>query len=144
MGKHTSPQNLDQLSEDSVSKQEAAGKINLSMQVEGPGSDPKYFEGTGNLVLHDVDIGSIHLLGGIRNKLGAFNLPLPSDALNFNKLVVPFALEHDRVIFDRANLSGPLSKFEAFGEVNWVKQSRPARRFQISWKPKYTCPKANC
>ena len=120
--KHTSPQNVDQLSGDSVSKQEAAGKINLSMQVEGPGSDPKYFEGTGNLVLHDVDIGSIHLLGGIRNKLGAFNLPLPSDALNFNKLVVPFALEHDRVIFDRANLSGPLSKFEAFGEVNWVKQ----------------------
>ena len=74
------------------------------------------------MVLHDVDIGSIHLLGGIRNKLGAFNLPLPSDALNFNKLVVPFALEHDRVIFDRANLFWSSSKFEAFGEVNWVKQ----------------------
>ncbi|MEL0098225.1 MAG: AsmA-like C-terminal region-containing protein, partial [Opitutae bacterium] len=120
--KNPSSQKDDQINEDSEPKQATTGKINLSMQAEGPVSDAKYFEGPGNLVLHDVDIGSIHLLGGIRNKLGAFNLPLPSDALNFNELVVPFALEHDRVIFDRARLSGPLSKFEAIGEVNWVRQ----------------------
>jgi len=69
-----------------------------------------------------VDIGSIHILGGIRNKLGAFNLPLPSDALNFNRLEAPFRLDHDRISFDRAGLTGPLSKFEANGEVNWINQ----------------------
>ena len=53
------------------------GKIDLSLQAEGPSSNMKYFEGTGNFVLHDVDIGSIHILGGIRSKLGAFNLPFP-------------------------------------------------------------------
>ncbi len=101
-------------------KEDTSGKIDLSLQAEGPVSDAKYFEGTGNFSLHNVDIGSIHLLGGIRDKLGAFNLPLPSDALNFNRLDIPFILEHDRIIFDQANLHGPLSKFEANGEINWV------------------------
>ena len=97
------------------------GKINLSIQAEGPSSDPNYFEGTGNLTLYDFDIGSIHLLGGIRKKLGAFNLPLPSDALNFNHLEVPFILQHDRILFDKAILTGPLSKLVGEGEINWIK-----------------------
>ena len=96
------------------------GKIDLSLQAEGPSSDMKYFEGTGNFVLHDVDIGSIHILGGIRSKLGAFNIPLPSDALNFNRLEVPFSLEHERIIFDEATLLGPLSKVKSTGEINWM------------------------
>jgi hypothetical protein len=96
------------------------GKIDLSLQAEGPISNLKYFEGTGNFVLHDVDIGSIHILGGIRSKLGAFNLPLPSDALNFNRLEMPFTLEHERIIFDQANLLGPLSKVKSTGEINWI------------------------
>ena len=62
----------------------------------------------------------MHILGGIRSKLGAFNLPLPSDALSFNRLNAPFLLDHDRILFDQATLSGPLSTFDAKGEVNWV------------------------
>ena len=100
--------------------QKADGKIDLSLQAEGPSSNMKYFDGTGNFVLHDVDIGSIHILGGIRSKLGAFNLPLPSDALNFNRLEVPFSLEHERIIFDQAFLLGPLSKVKSTGEINWI------------------------
>ena len=102
---------------------DGGGKVNFSLQAEGPVSNPKYFEGTGNLLIHEVDIGSIHILGGVRNKLGTFNLPLPSDALYFNKLEIPFVLDHDRIFFDQAILSGPLSKFEAVGEVNWVGQT---------------------
>lgn len=103
-------------------KDEIGGKIDFSINAEGPISDFKHFEGTGNVEIYDVDIGSIHILGGIRNKLGAFNLPLPSDALNFNRLEAPFRLDHDRISFDRASLTGPLSKFEANGEVNWINQ----------------------
>jgi len=112
---------------------EADGKINFSIRAEGPISDLKHFEGTGKAEIYDVDIGSIHILGGIRNKLGAFNLPLPSDALNFNKLEAPFKLEHDRISFDQAILSGPLSKFTANGEVNWViEQVDLLARFQVA------------
>jgi len=98
------------------------GKIDFLINAEGPISDFKHFEGTGNVEIYDVDIGSIHILGGIRNKLGAFNLPLPSDVLNFNRLEAPFRLDHNRISFDRATLTGPLSKFEANGEVNWINQ----------------------
>ena len=112
---------------------ETNGKINFSIKAEGPISDLKHFEGTGNAQIHDVDIGSIHILGGIRNKLGAFNIPLPSDALNFNKLEAPFKLEYDRISFDQATLSGPLSKFTANGEVNWVnEQVDLLARFQVA------------
>lgn len=102
------------------SKKKQDGKIDLSFQAQGPISNPRYFEGSGTFLLHDVDIGSIHFLGGIRSKLGAFNLPLPSDAFNFNRLEVPFLIEHERVIFDQASLLGPLSKLVANGEVNWI------------------------
>jgi len=114
-------------------KERAGGKINFSIKAEGPVSDIKHFEGTGNSQIHDVDIGSIHILGGIRNKLGAFNLPLPSDALNFNKLEVPFKLEYNRISFDQAILSGPLSKFTANGEVDWVnEQVDLLAKFQVA------------
>lgn len=96
------------------------GRIDFSLQAEGPLSEYKHFEGSGNFKLYKVEIGTMHLLGGIRSKLGAFNLPLPSDALSFNQLNAPFLLDHDRILFDQATLLGPLSTFEAKGEVNWV------------------------
>ena len=112
---------------------ETGGKISFSIKAEGPISDLKHFEGTGNAQIHDVDIGSIHILGGIRNKLGAFNIPLPSDALNFNKLEAPFKLEYDRISFDQATLSGPLSKFTANGVVDWVdEQVDLLAKFQVA------------
>ena len=97
------------------------GRIDFSLQAEGPLSEPRHFEGSGNFDFYDVEIGTMHLLGGIRSKLGAFNLPLPSDALSFNRLNAPFLLDHDRILFDQATLSGPLSTFDAKGEVNWIK-----------------------
>jgi len=99
---------------------EEGGRIDFSLQAEGPLSEPRHFEGSGNFDFYDVEIGTMHLLGGIRSKLGAFNLPLPSDALSFNRLNAPFLLDHDRILFDQATLSGPLSTFDAKGEVNWV------------------------
>jgi hypothetical protein len=102
-------------------KSKEGGRINFSLQAEGPLSEPRHFEGSGNFDFYDVEIGTIHLLGGIRTKLGAFNLPLPSDALSFNRLNAPFLLDHDRILFDKATLSGPLSTFDAKGEVNWIK-----------------------
>ena len=97
------------------------GRIDFSLQAEGPLSEARHFEGSGNFEFYDVEIGTMHLLGGIRSKLGAFNLPLPSDALSFNRLNAPFLLDHDRILFDQATLSGPLSTFDAKGEVNWIK-----------------------
>ena len=108
--------------DNSRSQKNQDGKIDLSIKAQGPVSNPRYFEGSGTFILHDVDIGSIHLLGGIRSKLGAFNVPLPSDAFNFNKLEVPFLIEHERLIFDQASLLGPLSKLVANGEVDWISQ----------------------
>jgi hypothetical protein len=98
----------------------AEGSIDFSLQAEGPLSEYRHFEGSGNFKLYKVEIGTMHILGGIRSKLGAFNLPLPSDALSFNQLDAPFLLDHDRILFDQATLSGPLSTFEAKGDVNWV------------------------
>jgi len=105
----------------SQSDSKAEGIIDFSLQAEGPLSEYRHFEGSGNFKLYKVEIGTTHILGGIRSKLGAFNLPLPSDALSFNQLNGPFLLDHDRILFDQATLSGPLSTFEAKGEVNWVK-----------------------
>ena len=99
------------------------GIIDFSLQAEGPRSNLNYFQGTGNFIMQDFDIGSIHILGGIRSKLGAFNLPLPSDAFNFNKLEIPFILEQDRLLFNNARLLGPLSRLDATGEVNWVNEA---------------------
>ena len=114
-----STNNRDQsISSQLNSKEE--GRIDLSLQAEGPLSEYRHFEGSGNFKLYKVEIGTMHILGGIRSKLGAFNLPLPSDALSFNQLNAPFLLDHDRILFDQATLSGPLSTFEAKGEVNWV------------------------
>lgn len=95
------------------------GDFDLSLQAEGPFSDPHQFEGTGLFSLSDIAMGNINLLGGIRSKLGAFNLPLPSDALHFDNLQVPFVLDHEIIRFDNAKLSGPLSLIQAEGEVDW-------------------------
>ena len=94
------------------------GKLNISFTAEGPISDPMQFVGSGISVLTDVEIGSINFLGGIRSKLGAFNLPLPSDALSFNRLEAPFFIDHQFLRFDEINLSGPLSLLVANGDIN--------------------------
>ena len=122
---HVQDQEIEDADQDAVNtfkgKSKEGGRINFSLQAEGPLSEPRHFEGSGNFDFYDVEIGTIHLLGGIRTKLGAFNLPLPSDALSFNRLNAPFLLDHDRILFDKATLSGPLSTFDAKGEVNWIK-----------------------
>ena len=94
------------------------GKLNLSLLAEGPASDPLQFKGSGICILTDVEVGNINFLGGIRSKLGAFNLPLPSDALSFNRLEAPFHLDHEFMHFDEINLSGPLSLLTARGSIN--------------------------
>lgn len=102
--------------------QELAGLVNLSFNAEGPVTDPLQFTGTGNVTLSEVEIGSINLLGGIRSKLGAFNLPLPSDALNFNRLEAPFYIDQQFIRFDQIRLTGPLSLINASGEMNLAKK----------------------
>lgn len=122
LGNITPSQDSSSLNDQNDENKEIRGKVDLSIFAEGPSSDIKFYEGTGNIHFYDVDIGSIHFLGGIRERLGSFNFPLPSDALYFSNLEAPFALEQDRLIFDQAILSGPVSRIEAKGEVNWVKQ----------------------
>ena len=102
--------------------QELAGLVNLSFNAEGPVTDPLQFTGTGNVTLSEVEIGSINLLGGIRSKLGAFTLPLPSDALNLNRMEAPFYIDQQFIRFDQIRLTGPLSLINASGEMNLAKK----------------------
>jgi len=102
--------------------QELGGLVDLSFNAEGPVTDPLQFVGTGNFTLSEVEIGSINLLGGIRSKLGAFNLPLPSDALNFNRLEAPFYIDQQFIRFDQIRLTGPLSLIDANGEMDLAKK----------------------
>ncbi len=98
------------------------GLIYLSLSAKGPASDPLQFEGSGKFGLSEVEIGNINFLGGIRSRLGSFNLPLPSDALSFNQLDAPFLLDHEILRFENINLSGPLSLLTANGTTNLSKQ----------------------
>ncbi len=106
------------IKDEKINKDKLAGKLNLSLLAEGPASDPLQFKGSGICILTDVEVGNINFLGGIRSKLGAFNLPLPSDALSFNRLEAPFHLDHEFMHFDKINLSGPLSLLTAKGSIN--------------------------
>ena len=94
-------------------------KVDFSLLADGSFSDYTQFVGTGLINFRDVEVGNVNFLGGIKSKLGKFNLPLPSDALYFDQLKVPYVLDHENIRFDNAKLSGPLSVLLAKGELNW-------------------------
>ena len=89
--------------------------VNLNFSGIGPSDNPNQFEGTGAISLNDLDIGRINILGGIRKNLGRFNLPLPSDALRFNSLFIPYRIENQSLLFDNFELAGPISRISGAG-----------------------------
>jgi len=91
------------------------GLVNLNFSGIGPIDNPNQFEGTGTISLNDLDVGRINLLGGIRRNLGRFNLPLPSDALRFNSLFIPYRIENESLLFDNFELGGPISRISGAG-----------------------------
>lgn len=99
------------------------GLISLNFSGIGPSDNPNQFEGTGAISLNDLDIGRINLLGGIRKNLGRFNLPLPSDALRFNSLFIPYRVENETLLFDNFELAGPISRISGAGTCDINSQS---------------------
>ena len=91
------------------------GLVNLNFSGIGPSDNPNQFEGTGAISLNDLDVGRINILGGIRKNLGRFNLPLPSDALRFNSLFIPYRVENESLLFDNFELAGPISRISGAG-----------------------------
>ena len=112
------PQNTENRADNTSLK--SKGKINLYFSGTGPSDNYNQFVGTGTVSLNEIDVGSINILGGIRKNLGRFNLPLPSDALRFDSLNIPFRIENESVLFDDFELKGPVSRISGAGkcEIN--------------------------
>ncbi|MGB0354480.1 MAG: AsmA-like C-terminal region-containing protein [Opitutales bacterium] len=94
------------------------GILNLSLQAEGPISNPLQFEGTGMIQLNEPKIGQINLLGKISEGLSNLKIPLPSGAFSFNELIIPFKLNNETMSFDNLQLTGPISKISSKGSFN--------------------------
>ena len=103
-----------------LSKFESPGEgiLNISIQAEGPINNPLQFEGTGLIQLNEPKIGQINLLGKISEGLSNLKIPLPSGALSFNELIIPFELNNETMSFDNLQLSGPISKISSKGSFN--------------------------
>jgi hypothetical protein len=110
----------EQEDEFALSKFESPGEgiLNISIQAEGPINNPLQFEGTGLIQLNEPKIGQINLLGKISEGLSNLKIPLPSGALSFNELIIPFELNNETMSFDNLQLSGPISKINSKGSFN--------------------------
>ena len=95
-----------------------SGSLTISLQAQGPLNNPLQFEGTGMMQLEETKLGQINLLGGLSKGLSNLKIPLPTGALSFNELILPFELNNESIIFDKLTLNGPLSKITADGNLN--------------------------
>ena len=95
------------------------GIVSVSLEAEGPTNNPLQFEGTGKIHLKETTVGSINLLGKVSEGLKKLNLPVPTGALSFNDLEIPFSLNNETMSFDKLNLKGPISKISAEGSLNF-------------------------
>lgn len=105
--------------QDSQSPTNLGGTISVSLEAEGPTNNPLQFEGTGKIHLKETTVGSINLLGKVSEGLKKLNLPVPTGALSFNDLEIPFSLNNETMSFDKLNLTGPISKISAEGSLNF-------------------------
>ena len=96
------------------------GRVSIALQAKGPNDLPLQFEGTGRMVINEYKLGQINLLGNISKGLTNLNIPLPSGALSFSELILPFELNNESVFFNSLILNGPLSKITAEGSLNLV------------------------
>ena len=96
-----------------------AGTLSVSLEAEGPTNNPLQFEGTGKIHLKETTIGSINLFGKVSEGLKKLNLPVPTGALSFNDLEIPFSLNNETMSFNKLNLTGPISKISAEGSLNF-------------------------
>jgi hypothetical protein len=92
--------------------------LSISLKALGPLNNPLQFEGTGMLQLKESKISQINLLGGLSKSLSGLKIPIPSGALTFNELILPFEVNNESVIFDQLTMNGPLSKITANGNLN--------------------------
>ena len=72
------------------------------------------------MVINEYKLGQINLLGNFSKGLTNLNIPLPSGALSFSELILPFELNNESVFFNSLILNGPLSKITAEGSLNLV------------------------
>jgi hypothetical protein len=105
--------------QDFQSPNNLAGTLSVSLEAEGPTNNPLQFEGTGKIHLRETTVGSINLLGKVSEGLKKLNLPVPTGALSFNDLEIPFSLNNETMSFDKLNLTGPISKISAEGSLNF-------------------------
>ena len=105
--------------QDFQSPNNLAGTLSVSLEAEGPTNNPLQFEGTGKIHLKETTVGSINLLGKVSEGLKKLNLPVPTGALSFNNLEIPFSLNNETMSFDKLNLTGPISKISAEGSLNF-------------------------
>ncbi len=94
------------------------GTLSLSLQAEGPLSNPLQFEGSGMFHLKEPNIGQINLFGKISEGLSNLKIPLPTGAFSFNELIIPFNLNNETMSFDELKLGGPISKITSQGSFN--------------------------
>jgi hypothetical protein len=92
--------------------------LSISLNAIGPLHNPLQFEGTGMLQLNESKISQINLLGGLSKGLSGLKMPLPSGALSFNELILPFEINNESMVFDKLTMNGPLSKVTAKGNFN--------------------------
>jgi len=105
--------------QDFQSPANVGGTVSVSLEAEGPTNNPLQFEGTGKIHLKETTVGSINLLGKVSEGLKKLNLPVPTGALSFNDLEIPFSLNNETMSFDKLNLKGPISKISAEGSLNF-------------------------
>ena len=94
------------------------GTLSLSLQAQGPLSNPLQFEGSGMFHLKEPSIGQINLFGKISEGLSNLKIPLPTGAFSFNELIIPFNLNNETMSFDELKLGGPISKITSQGSFN--------------------------
>tara|TARA_B100001093_G_C26580476_1_gene907039 strand:- start:190 stop:921 length:732 start_codon:yes stop_codon:yes gene_type:complete len=117
-GFFTDHTDMDQNPEPKSTFKVDSGSLSISLQAQGPLNNPLQFEGTGMMQLEETKLGQINLLGGLSKGLSNLKIPLPTGALSFNELILPFELNNESIIFDKLTLNGPLSKITADGNLN--------------------------
>jgi len=91
------------------------GLLNMNVHARGPLGEIYRFDGYGDVVIRDEELGSIRLLGPLSQLLR--NTPLNFSFFNLDRMDVIFEIDREQIIITKLEINGDRTKIWANGTV---------------------------
>lgn len=97
------------------------GSVNLNLHAKGPVNNIYGFEGYGDMVIHNEQLGSIQLLGPLSDILKDTFLNFTS--FNLNRMNSVFTIDKEQLIMSKLKIDGPRTCISAEGTLQMPNQA---------------------